>query len=376
MRGPRFLKTAFVALVGLLAVVGLSACRIDTEVTTIVNPDGTGTVTLTVTADAEAVAAEPNLAKELKVDDLVQAGWSVNGPNATETGGLMVVLRHPFRNLAEGNDVLRSLSGTDGPLIEPLLNARAEKGEVHWTFVGSLDFSKGLAALADQDLITAVGKVPWVDEVANKQLTPTDVASITFKLSLPGTDGTSSAPTAASNGEAAANDSTADEWTVRPGDAALDLSIETVQVSKSVQRARGVRQKAVIALIIYLVLVGGFVAFWLTLRSRRRAAQREATARPPMKVAELLDLPPEQRRTMRYLLRFEGPPTLAELAGAVGVAPDEMKQLVRELVRVGLVRVEQGRIHAVMGRRSSRVPNRNADGDPFTRPQNDERRPR
>jgi len=371
MRGPRFLKKAFVALVGVLAVVGLSACRIDTEVATIVNPDGTGTVTLTVTADAEAVAAEPNLAKELKVDDLVQAGWIVDGPNPTESGGLVVVLRHPFRNLAEGNDVLRSLSGTDGPLIEPLLNARAEKGEVHWTFVGSLDFSQGLAALADQDLISAVGKVPWVEEVANKQLTPTDVASITFKLALPGTDGTASAPAGAT-----APDSTADEWTVRPGDAALDLSIETVQVSKSVERARGVRQKAIIALVVYLVVVGGFVAFWLTLRSRRRAAQREATTRPPMKVAELLDLPPEQRRTMRYLLRFEGPPTLAELAGAVGVPPQEMKELVRELVRVGLVRVEQGRIHAVMGRRSSRVPNRTPDRDPFTRPQNDERRPR
>lgn len=371
MRGPRFLKTAFVALLTVLAVVGLSACRVDSEVITVVNPDGTGSVTVRVTADAEAVAAEPNLAKELKVDDLVQAGWSVEGPTAGENGGLVVVLRRPFRNLAEGNDVLRSLSGTDGPLIEPSLTARAEKGEVHWSFVGSLDFSKGLTSLADQDLINAVGKVPWVEEVARKQLTPGDVASITFKLALPGTDGTKTVPAGDT-----VPDSTSGEWTVRPGDAALDLSVETVQVSKSVQRARSIKRKATIALVIYLVLVAGLVALWFTLRSRRRAAQREETSRAPMKVAELIDLPPEQRRTMRYLLRFEGPPTLVELSSAVGVPPREMKELVRALVRAGLARVENGRIYPVMGRRSSRVPNRDPERDPFTRPENRERRPR
>lgn len=371
MRGPRFLKTALVALLAVFAAVGLSACRVDTEVATVVNDDGSGSVSVRVTADAEAVTAQPNIAKELKLDDLVQAGWSVEGPTATEDGGLVVVLHRPFRNLAEGNDVLHSLSGTDGPLIEPLLAARADKGEVHWTFVGSLDFSKGLAALADQDLIAAVGSVPWVEEVANKQLTPTDVASITFKLALPGRDTTASSPAAGGKEPG----STTDEWTVRPGDAALDLSVDAVQVSKSVQRARGIESKARLALIVYLVLVLGLAALWFTLRSRRRAAQREETSRAPMKVAELIDLPPEQRRTMRYLLRFEGPPTLKELADAVGVPPNEMKELVRALVRAGLARVEEGRIYPVMGRRSSRVPNRNPDRDPFTRPENRERRP-
>lgn len=372
MRGRRFFNTALVALAALGAVVGLSACRVDTEVTTVVNPDGSGSVTVRVTVDAEVVAAEPNIAKELKVEDLVQSGWSVQGPQPDESGGLIVVLRRPFRNLAEGNDVLRSLSGTDGPLIEPMLSARAEKGEVHWGFVGTLDLSKGLAVLADPDLVDAVGGIPWQEEISNRRVSPTDVVSITFKLSLPGTDTADTANRAPGDSSGAS----VQEWTVRPGDTPLDLNRETVQVSKGVQRARSIEQKAVLALVVYLLIVGGFVAFWLTLRSRRRAAQRAAASRPPMKVAELLDLPAEERRTMRYLLRFDGPPTLAELASAVGVPPDEMKQLVRSLVGNGLVRVEQGRIHAVMGRRSNRVPNGAAGRDPFSRPENGERRPR
>jgi uncharacterized membrane protein len=349
MRGRKFLQTLVVALV---AVVGLSACRVDTSVSTVVNPDGSGTVTVTVLADSEVVAAEPKLATELQTSDLTKTGWTITGPTATADGGLSVSFAHPFRNLAEGNEVLASLSGPDGPIIEPLLSSRGSKGEVHWTFVGSIDFSKGLNAIADQDLVSAVGTTPWIAEIERRQLTPGEVTSLTFKLSLPGTAATPTSGTATGRTTGATASSPANEWTVRPGDAALDLDVETVQVSKSVIRARHIESQFTAVLIVYAVLLLGLFALWVYARSRRNRPQ---PAHEPMKMVEVLDLDPDHRRVMRYLLRSNGSPTAAELAQAVGIPVRELKETVRDLVRAGLVRVENGRVRAVLGKRSSRM---------------------
>jgi hypothetical protein len=342
MRGSRFVHRALAALA---CIVALSACRVDTDVSTVVNPDGSGTVTVQVTADAEVVVAEPNLAKELQVDDLVQSGWQVTGPVPTADNGLTVQLKHPFKNLAEANEILASLSGPDGPILEPMLAAKGSRGEVHWTFVGSLDFSKGLNAIADQDLITAVGQTPWIAELANRQLTPTDAASVTFRVTLPGKASSGVGKTAAT---------TTNEWTVRPGDAALDLDLESVQVSKGVKLARKIEGQFKVILIVYLLIVGGLAAIWFYARSKRN---RPKDVRPPMKMAEMLELQPDERRVMRYLLRFDSPPNAEELAQAVGISVRELKDHVRVLLRAGLVVVEQGRVRPVTGKRSSRLSN-------------------
>ena len=342
MRGSRFVQRA---LAGLVCVLALSACRIDTEVVTVVNPDGTGAIGVKVTADAEVVAAEPNLAKELQISDLEQAGWAVTGPSPTPDNGLVIILQHPFDNLAEANEILASLSGPDGPILEPMLAAKGSTGEVHWSFVGSLDFPKGLAAVADQDLIAAVGATPWVDELANRQLTPTDAASITFKITMPGRTTSDASGTAAT---------TSNDWTVRPGDAAIDLAVESVQISKGVKTARNIESKAKAVLIVYVLIVGGLAAVWFYARSKRN---RPAPAREPMRMAEMLELQPDERRVMRYLLRFDSPPNAEELAQAVGISVRELKDHVRVLLRAGLVVVEQGRVRPVVGRRSNRMSN-------------------
>jgi len=339
MRGSRFVKRALVAL---CCVVGLAACRVDTEVTAVVNPDGSGAISVKITADADVVASEPSLAKDFKVDDLATAGWVVTGPVSTADGGLTVLLAHPFANLAEANEILASLSGPDGPVLEPMLAARSAEGEVHWTFVGSLDFSKGLTSVADQDLVAAVGRTPWLQEIAARQLTPTDVASITFRMTLPGV---------AASGSGASTASASNEWTVRPGDAALDLAIETVQVGKGVKTARKIQGQFRAILIVYVLIVGGLASIWFYARSRRN---RPSQAQPTMKMAEMLELEPDERRVMRYLLRFDSPPNAEELAGAVGISVRELKDHVRVLLRAGLVIVENGRVRPVIGKRTTR----------------------
>ncbi len=63
-------------------------------------PEGTRRV-----IDREA----PGLAEDLRFDDAVAAGWTVEGPTATADGGLGVVLAHPVTSAAEATNLLASL---------------------------------------------------------------------------------------------------------------------------------------------------------------------------------------------------------------------------------------------------------------------------
>ena len=51
----------------------------------------------------------PGLAGSLVLDDATAAGWVVEGPAATEAGGLSVTLRHPFATVQEAANLLNSL---------------------------------------------------------------------------------------------------------------------------------------------------------------------------------------------------------------------------------------------------------------------------
>ena len=79
-----------------LLVVGASAWQVRTTVTLDVADDGSGTVEVAVDLDAEAVARLPDLdgdgvsdAADLaaleRADDLVAAGWTVEGPRPATT---------------------------------------------------------------------------------------------------------------------------------------------------------------------------------------------------------------------------------------------------------------------------------------------------
>ena len=94
-------------LLGVLVAVLLASCRVDATVELVIGPDGTGTLTVTAVADAEVVQQAPGLADDLRFDDAVAAGWSVDGPAATEDGGLRVVLTHPVTSAAEATNLLQ-----------------------------------------------------------------------------------------------------------------------------------------------------------------------------------------------------------------------------------------------------------------------------
>ena len=77
------------------AVIVLSSCRVDTNISLAVKPNGTGTISVVVTADKDIVTKAPDLKADIRTDDLVAAGWKIDGLSAARSCAAHGSLRHP-----------------------------------------------------------------------------------------------------------------------------------------------------------------------------------------------------------------------------------------------------------------------------------------
>ena len=112
-------------------------------------------------------------------------GGRVDGPTATEEGGLRVVLAHPVTSAAEGTNLLNSL----GPPFSQMALGRevSEDGDTTTTtLTGNLVLTGGFDAFADADLLAAVGGSPYADELAASGATPAENMAVTLRAQLPG----------------------------------------------------------------------------------------------------------------------------------------------------------------------------------------------
>jgi len=179
-------RRVLAALAGLLLVAGLAGCKVDAQVDVTMHDDGAGEVKLTLTADAEVVSAEPDLARELRLDDVTAAGWTVGDPTPTPDGGLQLVLTHPFSSPAEANAVLRSLSGPNGPFRALAVSQVRSGARITSTLDGNIHVGPDLSVFADAQVASALGGAPLKALLAEKNLTPSQALGITLRASLPG----------------------------------------------------------------------------------------------------------------------------------------------------------------------------------------------
>ena len=168
------------------AALLLSSCRVDQSVSLTVTPNGSGEVTVVITADKDIVAKAPNLASDLRTDDLVEAGWEVTKPVKTKTGGLTVTLVRPFRNPAEANIALSQVNGPKGPLHEMVVTRTGKDTNSQWTLAGRLEVTGGLEAFIDDAGLELVGAAPYLANVQEAGLDLGDAVGITFTAALPG----------------------------------------------------------------------------------------------------------------------------------------------------------------------------------------------
>jgi hypothetical protein len=139
-----------------------------------------------ITADKNIVAKAPNLAADLRTDDLVAVGWEVSKPVETKTGGLTVTLVRPFRNPAEANIALSQVNGPKGPLHEMVVTRTGKDTNSQWSLAGRLEVTGGLEAFIDDAGLELVGAAPYLANVQEAGLDLGDAVGITFTATLPG----------------------------------------------------------------------------------------------------------------------------------------------------------------------------------------------
>jgi hypothetical protein len=157
-------RTAVTALAALAIAALTGACRVDAQVAVRADADGTGEVRVAATLDPAAVtklvgeaAGDPavvNPATRIDVDDLRQAGWTVDGPDETKGGGLRVVAHHRYDDAAEAEALLTQVGA--GPFQDVRLHQDRSFFKTHTSFAATVDLSKGLGAFTDDELRQAL----------------------------------------------------------------------------------------------------------------------------------------------------------------------------------------------------------------------------
>lgn len=176
--------TAFIGVCA--AVLTLSSCRVEQTISLEVERNGTGKVTVIATADKAILERVPDLAADVRVDDLVTAGWTVDGPEPTEDGGLTITLTRRFADPAEATVILGQVNGPRGPLQEMVLTRSGKDTNSLYTLAGRLEVNGGLQAFIDDAAFELLGSAPYADEIAEAGIDLGAAVGLNFTVQLPG----------------------------------------------------------------------------------------------------------------------------------------------------------------------------------------------
>ena len=198
-RSRGLLRRAARLVLPVVALVLLTACRVDLATTINVAENGSGSITVVATADAAALRAAPELPDALNVDDLRAAGWEVTVQNPTAEGGLSVTAQHEFATVDEATMFLSQLSGENGPLREMSIVRTGGVNDSTYTFSAKGGLRDGLAGFADAEALVSLGGAPFAESLTTRGMTLADALRMSLSLTMPGepvdTNGTTTART-------------------------------------------------------------------------------------------------------------------------------------------------------------------------------------
>lgn len=153
----RFLVRRLVPV--LVLVLLLAGCRADVAVEIEAAANGGGHVRATVTLDKEAAVQVPDLAQQLRVDDLEAAGWTVDGPSPAHgrAGGVTLRVTKPFTTPEGAARTIEELSGAGGPFSTLRLTRERGFWKTKTSLTGTVDLTAGLGAFGDAALTETLG---------------------------------------------------------------------------------------------------------------------------------------------------------------------------------------------------------------------------
>ena len=111
----------------------------------------------TLVLDREAAAQVPDLARQLRVEDLEGAGWEIAGPEPADGGGVTLRVSRHFSSADDAARALEELSGVGGPFST--LHLARERGlwKTKTVLSGTVDLTAGLGAFGDPALAGKLG---------------------------------------------------------------------------------------------------------------------------------------------------------------------------------------------------------------------------
>lgn len=242
----------------LLVLLALAGCEVRTELNVTVEEDGSGQLEVAVALDEDAVSRRPGLLEGLDLSDLTDTGWEITGPAEEADDLTWIRARHDFGTPEELGILVEEVAGEDGPFRDFRLTLEDEFAERRYRFSGTVDFTAGAGALAqDPELAEALDAEPV--ELLEQRLGAAidDMVDVQVAVRMPGSVD-SNALTQASNGAV---------W--RPS--VVEREVVELRATSTVSRSErlvwaGVAAVAAFALVLYVLIRA---AAWR--RNRRQA---------------------------------------------------------------------------------------------------------
>lgn len=188
------------ALVAVLAGLLVAGCQVRTELNVTVEEDGSGTVELAVALDEDALSRRPDVLEELDLSDLADTGWEIVGPEEEVDGWTWLRASHEFGTPEELGVLVGEVAGERGPLRDVELRRSDAFAETRYDFSGTVDFTAGAGALADDPELAEALEAQPIELLEERLGAAVDeMIEVHVAVRLPGMV-ESNAPTQASNG--------------------------------------------------------------------------------------------------------------------------------------------------------------------------------
>ncbi len=218
-----------------------SACQVTIAVGVDAKQNGSGAVRAGVGLDDDALRQIPDLGRQLRVDDLKKAGWTVVGPRKERDSRTWVRVTKGFANTAAAAKAIAELNGPNGPFKNFRLTRKSGFLHSKTSFSGTVD-RVGARNLSDSQLQQQVAGSGVDPKVLEQQLNQIIDRSVHTEVvvDLPGKI-SSNAPISVTGGvvwrpkagEQAHLTASSTSWNLRPiifGAVALVLAIAALLV--------------------------------------------------------------------------------------------------------------------------------------------------
>ncbi len=179
------------SLLALVAVLLVGACEARATVGVSVDEDGSGVVTVTVRLDDEASRRLGDPANALSLEDLGQAGWSVESPAAGDDGGLVLRARRSFAGPEDLPRVLDEVGGAGGVFRDVQLTVRDGFASTEYDFSAGVELSGNPEQFGDEALTATLGGLALArtpEELALEGAADPAAMTLEVSVQLPGGD--------------------------------------------------------------------------------------------------------------------------------------------------------------------------------------------